>query len=149
LLLNVQSTTSNPIVVELHHLQDDAWLEGVATWNNAPSLTGSTLLDAHAWSPGESNMVLAEWTLPALGVWDWSADIADGAVTFMLKAANDVATSPNRAVSWLTKETSALSAPRLVIDYDPVPVPAALPLLAGALPLLRAAAAMRRRHAAG
>lgn len=129
LVLTPAGYTSNPLVVQLNHLGDDGWVEGEVTWNTAPSLGVATPLATRQWSPGDP-INWAHWSLPAAGVWDWAPDIGDGYVSYMLRVADDLTTTPNRGVSWNTKEAGLASAPVLLIEYTPVPLPAAFPLLA-------------------
>ncbi|MEQ8234564.1 MAG: DNRLRE domain-containing protein [Gammaproteobacteria bacterium] len=56
--LSAAGYTSNPLVVELHHLADDAWYEDTVTWNEPPSLVGASMLAARDWSPAEA----VNWT---------------------------------------------------------------------------------------
>jgi hypothetical protein len=139
--LSVSSTTSNPVTIELHRFADDSWVEETTTWNNPPQLAGSTLLVSRfqdlAAEPFSGPSAFSQWSIPLAGpdAWDWQSDVADGFVSFMFKVANDTTTTPNRGVGWLTKEGSV--APRLVLEYTVVPVPAVLPLFMGGLiPLL-------------
>lgn len=136
LILTQAGYTSNPLTLELLHLGDDSWHEADVTWSTGPTLASATLLATREWAPGDT-VNWTSWTVPAAGEWDWGPDLADGFVSFVLKVANDTTTTPNRGVSWMTKESGGLSSPLLLIDYTPVPLPAALPLLAGmVIPLL-------------
>ncbi|NLW83122.1 MAG: PEP-CTERM sorting domain-containing protein [Phycisphaerae bacterium] len=120
--LNNDSDTPKP-VMQLWNLNNyDAW-DNTLTWNESLSLLGGqTKLDIS--QSADSTGRYYFWNL--MGVWDYAADLSNGKVTFLLT----VDPEDDFSFAAFNSSRNAENQPYLKLEYDAIPEPATLALLA-------------------
>jgi len=106
-----------PTVVDVHRVSDDGWSETAITWNDQPSPTGTPLAATTVAALQETY-----WDFTA--TWDPAPDVADGALSVMLRLDDEMQTGWDVDAIFNSREVAlALARPVLEIRYRIGPSP--------------------------
>jgi hypothetical protein len=109
--------TIPPHVIEAYRVPDDSWSETAITWNNQPSGSGTALATTTVAALQETY-----WDITA--AWDPTADVADDALTLMLRLADENQIGWDIDAIFDSREIGiALARPALEIRYRIGPPP--------------------------
>jgi hypothetical protein len=145
LSLQITQSSEQNTYVQVHRMADDTWSEGTITWNLAPpSFTTafvSNLLDTQLVQGVVGGYIT--WNILDSNPWDWSQDLADNGVTFLLKKA-----TTNESEAFFSSVEGVVDPPIiLTIIYNPVPLPPSALFLGTGLAGLLGLRGWRRRRA--